>query len=199
MWQWWAVMAMGCFAAMQLIFAALGRRGVDVTANAALRLRDRGAVLPGARARQPRRAAACDRRRRAARRCGGAQLCRQLAAVARRRDGAESGLRRRDTRVCKPRWSPWSASAFSTRRCRGARPPVSCSARSGSCCWCGDRDHGPSFPYTFQNARMAALVARRLPRRATNECRLTASLAAAAARRAHRSRRRATSPSACRS
>jgi drug/metabolite transporter (DMT)-like permease len=30
MWQWWAVMAMGCFAAMQLIFAALGRRGVDV-------------------------------------------------------------------------------------------------------------------------------------------------------------------------
>ncbi len=30
MWQWWALMAMGCFAAMQLIFAALGRRGVDV-------------------------------------------------------------------------------------------------------------------------------------------------------------------------
>ena len=30
MWQWWAVLAMGCFAAMQLIFAALGRRGVDV-------------------------------------------------------------------------------------------------------------------------------------------------------------------------
>jgi uncharacterized membrane protein len=32
MWQWWALMAMACFAAMQLIFAALGRRGVDVTA-----------------------------------------------------------------------------------------------------------------------------------------------------------------------
>jgi drug/metabolite transporter (DMT)-like permease len=32
MWQWWAVIGMICFAAMQLIFAALGRRGVNVTA-----------------------------------------------------------------------------------------------------------------------------------------------------------------------
>jgi uncharacterized membrane protein len=32
MWQWWAVMAMGCFAVMQLLFAALVRRGIDVAA-----------------------------------------------------------------------------------------------------------------------------------------------------------------------
>ena len=30
MWQWSALVAMGCFAAMQLIFAALSRRGIDV-------------------------------------------------------------------------------------------------------------------------------------------------------------------------
>jgi uncharacterized membrane protein len=29
MWQWWALIAMGCFAALQLIFAALVRRGLD--------------------------------------------------------------------------------------------------------------------------------------------------------------------------
>jgi len=32
MWQWWAVTAMGCFAVMQLLFAALVRRGIDVAA-----------------------------------------------------------------------------------------------------------------------------------------------------------------------
>ena len=32
MWQWWAVAAMACFAAMQLIFSALGRRGADAAA-----------------------------------------------------------------------------------------------------------------------------------------------------------------------
>jgi uncharacterized membrane protein len=32
MWQWWAMMAMGCFAVMQLLFAALVRRGIDVAA-----------------------------------------------------------------------------------------------------------------------------------------------------------------------
>jgi drug/metabolite transporter (DMT)-like permease len=32
MWQWWAVGAMACFAAMQLIFASLSRRGADVAA-----------------------------------------------------------------------------------------------------------------------------------------------------------------------
>jgi|SRR5215467_10312610 len=31
MWQWWAVTAMACFAVMQLIFAALSRRGTNVT------------------------------------------------------------------------------------------------------------------------------------------------------------------------
>jgi drug/metabolite transporter (DMT)-like permease len=33
MWQWWAVTAMGCFAVMQLLFAALVRRGIDVAAE----------------------------------------------------------------------------------------------------------------------------------------------------------------------
>ena len=32
MWQWWAVTAMACFAVMQLLFAALVRRGIDVAA-----------------------------------------------------------------------------------------------------------------------------------------------------------------------
>ena len=32
MWQWWAVAAMSCFAVMQLLFAALVRRGIDVAA-----------------------------------------------------------------------------------------------------------------------------------------------------------------------
>jgi uncharacterized membrane protein len=32
MWQWWAVTAMGCFAVMQMVFAALVRRGIDAAA-----------------------------------------------------------------------------------------------------------------------------------------------------------------------
>ncbi|HJZ76148.1 MAG TPA: EamA family transporter [Vicinamibacterales bacterium] len=32
MWQWWALAAMSCFAVMQLFFAALVRRGIDVAA-----------------------------------------------------------------------------------------------------------------------------------------------------------------------